>query len=84
MDDALFIRMLSPQTSELNCELYTGQILDLEVEGNSSRDRQKKCRSDAIKDDLRQWNLHVETCLIRREWRKRLKTSSHIRARRVT
>ena len=42
MDDALFIRILGPQASELNCELYTGQILDLEVEGNRSRGRPKK------------------------------------------
>ena len=84
MDDALFIRMLGSLKSELNCELYTGQILDLEVEGNSSRGRQKKCQSDAIKDDLRQWNLHAETCQIRSEWRKRLKTSSPTSVRRVT
>ena len=31
-------------------ELYTGQILDLEVEGNRSRGRPKKCWLDAIRD----------------------------------
>ena len=35
-------------------ELYTGQILDLEVEGNRSCGCPKKCWLDAIKDDSRQ------------------------------
>ena len=51
-------------------ELYTGQILDLEVEGNRGRGRPKKCWLGAIKDDLRQWNLQAETCQNRSEWRK--------------
>ena len=64
-------------------ELYIGQILDLEVEGNRSRGRPKKCWLDAIKDDLRQWNLQAETCQNRREWRNRLKNASHTHAGRV-
>ena len=133
-DDALFIRMLRPQTrrlehsenamllwlcnikkeqpvstnsllsrlklksldSVLRCnrlrwfghvkwsELYTGHILDLEVEGNRSRGRPRKCRLDAIKDDLKQWNLHGKTCRNSSEWRKRLKTASHTYTGRVT
>ena len=51
-------------------ELYNGQILDLEVEGNITRGRPEKCWLDAIKDDLRQWNLQAETCQNRSEWRK--------------
>ena len=58
-------------------ELYTGQILDLEVEGNRSRGGPKKCWLYAIKDDLRQWSFQAETYQNRSEWRKRLKTASH-------
>ena len=43
-------------------ELYTRQILDLEVEGNKSRGRPQKSWLDAIKYGLRQWNLQPETC----------------------
>ena len=43
-------------------ELYTGWILDLEVEGSRSCGRPKKCWLEAIKDDLRRWNLLVKTC----------------------
>ena len=65
-------------------ELYTGQILDLEVEGNRSRGRPKKCWLDPIKDDLRQWNLHAETCQNRSEWRNRFHTANHTHAVLVT
>ena len=65
-------------------ELYTGQILDLELEGNRSRDLPKKCSLDAIKDDLRHWNLQAETCQNRSEWMNRLKTAIHTHAGRVT
>ena len=51
-------------------ELYTGKILDLEVKGNRSRDCPKKCWLDAIKDNLRQWNLQAETYQNRSEWEK--------------
>ena len=51
-------------------ELCTGQILELEVEGNRSRGRPKKCWLGAIKDDIRQWNHQAETCQNLREWRK--------------
>ena len=61
-------------------ELYAGQILDLEVKGNRSRGRPKKCQLDLIKDHLRQWNLDVETCQNRPEWRIRLKIASHTHA----
>ena len=54
------------------------------MERNRSRGRQKKCWLDAIKDDLRQWNLQAETCQNCCEWRKRLKTASHTHVRRVT
>ena len=43
-------------------ELYTGEILYLEVEGTRSRGHPKKCWLDAIKNDLRQWNLQAEIC----------------------
>ena len=43
-------------------ELYTGQTLNLEVEGNRSRGCPRKCWLDTIKDDVRQWNLQAETC----------------------
>ena len=59
-------------------------LLDLEVEGNRSRGRQKKSWLDAIKDDLRQWNLEAKACQNRSEWRKRSKTASHTHAGRVT
>ena len=65
-------------------ELYTGQILDLEMEGNRSTGRPKKRWLDTIKEDLRQWNLQAETCQNRSEWRKRLKTPSHTHTGRVT
>ena len=42
--------------------LYTAQILDLEVKGNRSCSRPRKCWLDTIKDNLRQWNLQAETC----------------------
>ena len=58
-------------------ELYNRQILDLEVEGNRSCGCPKKYWLDAIKDDLRQWNIHVEIYQYCREWRKQLKTASH-------
>ena len=58
-------------------ELYTGQILDLEVEGSRSCGRPKKCWLGAIKDDLRKWNLQAETCQNQDEWRNQLKTASH-------
>ena len=64
-------------------ELYTGQILDLEIEGNRSHSSPKKCWLDAIKYDLRQWNLRAETCQNRSEWRKLLKTASDTHAGRV-
>ena len=54
-------------------ELYTGQILNMELEGNGSRGRTKKCCLEAIKDDSRQWNLQAETFQNRSEWRKRSK-----------
>ena len=65
-------------------ELYTGQIFDLEVEENRSRGHPKKCWLDAIRDDLRHWNLKAETCQNRSVWRKRLNTASHTHAGRVT
>ena len=65
-------------------ELYTGQNLDLEVETNRSRGHPKKCWLDAIKNDLRQWNLQAETCQNRIEWRKQLKIASHTHVGRVT
>ena len=65
-------------------KLYTGQILDLEVEGNRSRGCPKKCWFDAIKDDLRQWNLQAETYQNRSEWRKQLKTAGHTHAGHAT
>ena len=65
-------------------ELYTGEISDLEVEGNRNPDRPKKCWLDAIKDDLRQWNFQAETCKNCSEWWKRLKTASHTYAGCVT
>ena len=65
-------------------ELYTGQILDLELEGNRSCGLPKKCSLDGIKDDLRQWNLQAETCQNRSEWMNRLKTAIHTHAGRVT
>ena len=65
-------------------ELYPGQIFDLEVERNRSRGLPEKCWLDAIKDDLKQWHLQAKTCQNRSEWRKRLKTASHIHAGRVT
>ena len=65
-------------------ELYTGQILDLKVEGSRSRGRPKKCWLDAIKDDLRQWSLLSKICQNRSEWRKRLKTASHTHTGRLT
>ena len=65
-------------------KLCTGQILDLEVEGNRSRAHPKKCWLGAIKDDLRQWNLPAKTCQNRSEWRNRLKTASYTHAGRVT
>ena len=66
-------------------ELYTGQILDdLNMEGNRSCSRPKKCWLDAIKDDLRQWNLQAETCQNRSEWRNPMKTASHTNAGRGT
>ena len=43
-------------------ELYTGEILDMEVEGNRNCGCPKKRWLDAMKDDLRQWNLQAETC----------------------
>ena len=43
-------------------QLYIGQILDIEMEVNRICDHPKKCWLDAIKDDLRQRNLQVETC----------------------
>ena len=55
-------------------ELYTGQILDLKVEGNRSCGRPNKCCLDAIRGDL---NFQAETSKNRSEWRKRLKTASH-------
>ena len=55
-------------------ELYTGQILDLEVEGNTSRGHQRWW----------QWNLQAETCQNRSEWRKRLKTGNHTHAELIT
>ena len=61
-------------------ELHTGQILDLEVEGNRSCGRSKKCWLDTVKDDLRQQNLLAETCQNQSEWKKRLKTASHTHA----
>ena len=61
-------------------ELYNGLILDLEVEGNRSHGRPKKCWLDVIKDDSRQWNLQVKTCQNQSEWRKRLKTTSQTHA----
>ena len=51
-------------------ELYTGQILGLEVERNRSCGRPKTCSSDAIKDDLKTWNLQTETCQNCSEWRE--------------
>ena len=62
-------------------ELYTGQIFDLEVEGNRSRGRPKMCLFDTIKDDLRQWNHQNEVCQKLREWRKWLKTARRMHAR---
>ena len=58
-------------------QLYTEQILDLQVEGNRSSGRPNKCWPDTIKDDLGQWNLQDETCQNRSEWGKQLKTASH-------
>ena len=58
-------------------DLYTGQILALEVEGNRSRDRPKKCWLDIIRNDLRLCDLQAETCQNRSEWKERLKTVSH-------
>ena len=65
-------------------KLYIGQILDLEVEGNRNLGRPKKCWLDAIKDDLRQWNLQAEICQNCGERRKRLKVASHTHAGCVT
>ena len=45
-------------------ELYSRQILDLEVEGSRSRGGPRKCWLDGIKDDLRQWNIPAETCIV--------------------
>ena len=61
-------------------ELYTGQILDLKVEGNRNCGRLNKCWLDAIRGDL---NFQAETSKNRREWRKRLKTASHAHIRGV-
>ena len=52
-------------------ELYTGQILDLEVEGKRS------CGCSEFVVDLRQWNLQAETCPNHGKWSKQLKTASH-------
>lgn len=57
-------------------ELYTGQILGLEVEKNRGRGCPKTCSSDAIKDDLKTWNLQTETCENCSEWRERLRTAN--------
>ena len=57
--------------------LYTAQILDLEVKGNRSCSRPRKCWLDTIKDDLRQLNLQAETCQNWSESKKRWKTASH-------
>ena len=43
-------------------KLYTGQILDLEVEGNRGCGCPKKSWLDSIKDNLRMWNIQAETC----------------------
>ena len=59
-------------------ELYTGQILDLEVKGNRSCGCPKKCWLD--KDDLRQWKLPAETCQNCSEWRKQLKAAGDTHA----
>ena len=59
-------------------ELYTGPILDFEVEGNRSRGHPKKFWLDATEDDLRQWKLQAETCQNCGKWRKWLKTASHM------
>ena len=56
-------------------ELYTEQIIDLKMKGNRSHARPKKCWLDAIKNDLRQWNLQAETCQNHSKWRKQLKTA---------
>ena len=59
-------------------------MLDLEVEENRNHDHPKKCWLDAIKDDLRQWDLQAETCQNHKQWRKRLKNASHTHAGCVT
>ena len=43
-------------------DMYTGQILDLEDEGNRNYGLSKKCWWDAIKRNLRAWNLHADIC----------------------
>ena len=65
-------------------ELYTGQILDLEVEENRSHGYPKKCWLDTIKDELSQWKLRAETCQNLSEWRKKLKTANHTHIGHVT
>ena len=65
-------------------ELYTGQIMDLEVEENRSCGCQKKCWLDSIKDDLRLWSLQAKTCQGQHEWRNWLKTASHTHTGQVT
>ena len=65
-------------------ELYTGQILSLELEVKRSRGCLKKYWLGAIKDDLKQQNLQAETFQNRSEQRNRLKTASHTLAGFVT
>ena len=65
-------------------ELYTGQIMDLEVEENRSCGCQKRCWLDTIKDDLRLWSLQTKTCQGQHEWRNWLKTASHTHTGQVT
>lgn len=43
-------------------QLSTGQIWNLEVEGNRNCARPMKWWLDAIEDDLRQRNLQAENC----------------------
>ena len=54
------------------------------MEGNRSCGHPKKCWLDAIKDDLRWWNLQAETHLNCSECREQFKTTSHTHAGHVT
>ena len=75
-----FLKASSEYEVILKKKLFTGQILDLEVEENKSRGRSRKCSLHAIKDDLGQGNLQAEICQNCIKWRQRLKIAKFIHA----